>query len=933
MAKSKFQIAAVIGVEAANFVRGLNKASSKLTGWAKQTMKTVMSVAMKGTSAAAAAIAAFGAASLKEFATFEKGMLEVFTLLPGISKQAMSKMEDDVLSLSLKMGVLPEEVVPALYQALSAGVPSNNVFGFLENAAKSAKGGVATLTESVAVLTSVTNAYGPENLSAADAADILFTTVKSGVTNFGELASSLYNVVPSASAAGVSFDQVGAAIAALTKAGTPTAVATTQIRQAILAMMAPNNAMVKGFEKSGMSVGKLAEIMKQPGGLLTAMQMVEQAAGGDMTALKKMMGSVQGLQALLTITANSGQGFVQLLDDFAARAGANQAAFQQMDQGISRSWEKIVTSMKVAMIKAGKAIAPFAQAAVPTILRIIQMIESIPWTKMMQGFANVWLRGIRPHLQNLAAALLSLPWGNLLMTLRPVAELVIKAIQNIIKIAIALTPAIVPGISVLGALFVFIYGKFFFLVNLLSKLAPSLGLIFTDMFEIMRTAFLYFMNPTKENFQAFMTFTKKKLKELWRHIKMFGVDLEKIGWEMWLKFKLSMLATFEEMFNDAKKKFSAFLSGIPGYNKLAAAFGEAWVMVKEELLKVWEALKEAFGSMGEGMAEGAQDTAELKQAFKDTITAVTDFVVAIIKMVAWAVKAFMMIGKLYAQLFGLTSITDKTKNSTSFLVDALTTLVYIFKGFIQIVTMVVDGFMKIFQWIVSCKQQFEEMGMAFELVWDIVSNVVNQIRGKIMEFYNFMKKHIGEVAELFVEAWDAIANSTGTMWERIKKVFNALKALVFKILFGGTVTKDFKKAFDYISKVVMKVLDKIQSVFKTVFDGVKIGLDGLQKVFKTFGDFVNGIFDKILKVGGKAMDLAKGVLKAAGGVFGGIMDKLGGGGGGGKSAPRPRVGGGASGLDSATITTSLKPIVERLTSMDGSLKSIDATLKGKFVNQ
>ena len=63
-------------------------------------------------------------------------------------------------------------------------------------------------------------------------------------------------------------------------------------------------------------------------------------------------------------------------------------------------------------------------------------------------------------------------------------------------------------------------------------------------------------------------------------------------------------------------------------------------------------------------------------------------------MVAWAVKAFMMIGKLYAQLFGLTSVTDKTKDSTSVLVDTLTTLVYIFKGFIQIVTMVVDGFMK-----------------------------------------------------------------------------------------------------------------------------------------------------------------------------------------------------------------------------------------------
>ena len=216
--------------------------------------------------------------------------------------------------------------------------------------------------------------------------------------------------------------------------------------------------------------------------------------------------------------------------------------------------------MKVAMIKAGKAIAPFAEAAVPTILRIIEMIESIPWTKMMQGFARVWLIGIRPHLQELARALLSLPWGNLLMTLRPVAELVIKAIQNIIKIAIALTPAIVPGISALGGLFVFIYNKFFLLIGFVSKLAPSLGLIFKDVFEIMRTAFLFFMNPTKANFQAFIAFTKKKLKDLWKHIKFLGDDIVKAGWEMWLKFKFAMIAVFGKMFEEAKKKFMEFFA-------------------------------------------------------------------------------------------------------------------------------------------------------------------------------------------------------------------------------------------------------------------------------------------------------------------------------------------------------------------------------------
>jgi hypothetical protein len=38
-------------------------------------------------------------------------------------------------------------------------------------------------------------------------------------------------------------------------------------------------------------------------------------------------------------------------------------------------------------------------------------------------------------------------------------------------------------------------------------------------------------------------------------------------------------------------------------------------------------------------------------------------------------------------------------------------------------------------------------------------------------------------------------------------------------------------------------------------------------------------------------------------------------------------------ITTGTFRTSLKPIVTKLTSMDGTLKSIDRTLKGRFTNQ
>ena len=71
---------------------------------------------------------------------FEAGMAQVFTLLPGQSSSAYQALSDGALAFSTSMGVLSEEAVPALYAALSAGIPQETVFSFLESAQKAAVG-------------------------------------------------------------------------------------------------------------------------------------------------------------------------------------------------------------------------------------------------------------------------------------------------------------------------------------------------------------------------------------------------------------------------------------------------------------------------------------------------------------------------------------------------------------------------------------------------------------------------------------------------------------------------------------------------------------------------------------------------------------------------------------------------------------------------
>ncbi|MDA0064809.1 phage tail tape measure protein [Brachyspira hyodysenteriae] len=193
------------------------------------------------------------------------------------------------MAFSKEIGKVPEEVVPALYQSLSAGVPRENVFEFLKTAGEAAIAGVAELKTSVDGLTSVTNAYGTEVLNVNRASDIMFQTVKLGKTDFTQLSKSLFNVIPTASALGVQFEDIGAAIAVMTAQGTPTSVATTQIRQALVELNKEGTAASIAFEELTGKIFK--DFIAEGGTLQEALQMMSEAADKNNKDISSMFSS------------------------------------------------------------------------------------------------------------------------------------------------------------------------------------------------------------------------------------------------------------------------------------------------------------------------------------------------------------------------------------------------------------------------------------------------------------------------------------------------------------------------------------------------------------------------------------------------------------------------------------------------------------------
>ena len=133
------KLVVVLGLDAGNYDSGLDHVVRE-TEQSQSKLGSAIGTGMAVVGTGVAALTGLAVAGVNAYAGYQKQLDEVFTLLPGITDSAMTDMSKSVLKFSKDFGVLPDEEIPALYQAISAGVPSDNVFSFLETAQKAAVG-------------------------------------------------------------------------------------------------------------------------------------------------------------------------------------------------------------------------------------------------------------------------------------------------------------------------------------------------------------------------------------------------------------------------------------------------------------------------------------------------------------------------------------------------------------------------------------------------------------------------------------------------------------------------------------------------------------------------------------------------------------------------------------------------------------------------
>lgn len=326
-------------------------------------------------------VAGFGM-SVLEATNLSKSLREVVTLTGETGEQAdatFKQFQDGVASLSKELGVTQDTLTGGLYQALSAGVPRENVFEFMKIASQASIAGVTDTETAVDGLTTVINAFGLDASQAQAVSDSLFTAVKGGKTTFGELSDSLFNIAPAAAAAGVSFQEVNAGIAALTASGVPTSVATTQMRAALVGLQRPSEDLDKIFQALGYQNAQLAIESEGLGFALTA---VKDASGGNNGELQNLLGSVEAVAAANTLAGTGADKFASELENQNNALGATTAAFDEIDK--SRGLDRLKTSISSLAVEVGNALLPVVE-------KVVDFVT--PWVEKFQE--------LDPNIQNI----------------------------------------------------------------------------------------------------------------------------------------------------------------------------------------------------------------------------------------------------------------------------------------------------------------------------------------------------------------------------------------------------------------------------------------------------------------------------------------------------------------------------------------------------
>lgn len=284
---------------------------------------------------------------------FEKSIARIKTIGPELGD--LDQISKQIRGISDAFGLDLQSVSEAAFERISNQVgTANQSISRLAEVAKFAAATGTELADGVGLADSVINATGKTIEDTGEILSKFFKVIDLGRVEADQLRNTLGRVLPVGTKLGVTYEEIGAALAEITVQGVNTNEAFTQIRGILNALQKPTDAMKEALQELGFSEAEAAVRTLGLGKLLAEL---EKTTEGSANAFSKLFPNIRGITGATILANNEAEGFRTTLDKLNDTTDEFldekfQIVFETNAARVEREVNKLSNAVKVDLGKA-----------------------------------------------------------------------------------------------------------------------------------------------------------------------------------------------------------------------------------------------------------------------------------------------------------------------------------------------------------------------------------------------------------------------------------------------------------------------------------------------------------------------------------------------------------------------------------------------------
>jgi TP901 family phage tail tape measure protein len=281
-----------------------------------------------------------------------------------------------VLKLSGETAKSPKELADALFVVTSAGLRGKEALSALEQSAKAGAAGLGETTDIARSLAGAMNAYGPSVVSAARATDMIVATARAGNFETSQFAGAIGRILPFAQQVGASLEDMGGAVALLTRTNGDAAQSVTQVAALFRAFVVPTEEAKKALNDVGLSASDLRKAISEQG-LPAALKMLDNSLGGNREQLGRLLGSSEAVAAAFQILDADAQTITDTFGAVNDAVGITDEAFNIVADTAGFKIQQAFVGLKNSLMEFGDIISPFVEQLAGMVSKLVTFFKEL----------------------------------------------------------------------------------------------------------------------------------------------------------------------------------------------------------------------------------------------------------------------------------------------------------------------------------------------------------------------------------------------------------------------------------------------------------------------------------------------------------------------------------------------------------------------------